>query len=104
MIPTAAEIVGVIAASSKRLPEPDFDPETLLLRTACATLRFTPADVVEAMIVSLPVGGGSRLARLRTLGREVAGEYGFGAELDLVNTNLRVRITRPDAPARGTRR
>ncbi len=52
------------------------------------------------MIVSLPVGDGSKLAGLRTLGREVAGEYGLDAELDLIDTNLGVRITRPAAPAR----
>jgi len=100
---TAVEIIGVIATSGIRLPEPDFDRETLLLRAACATLKFTPADVIDAMTVSLPAGDARRLAGLRNLGRDVADEYGLDVELDLINTNLRVRITRPDAQVRGTR-
>jgi hypothetical protein len=106
VVQSTTAIVGVIAALSRNLPEPehDFDRETLLLRTACATLKFTPPDVIEAMTVSLPVGNSPRIAGLRSLGRDVAGEYGLETDFDLVNTNLRMRITRPDGQAGGTGR
>jgi hypothetical protein len=97
---SATETFGVIAASGKHLSEPHFDRETLLLRTACATLRFTPADVIDAMTVSLPAGNWHQLADLHHLCLKLIHEYKLNAKFCLDRANLRVRITRPDAQAR----
>jgi len=103
-VPRPFEILGAIAAAGIPFPNPDFERERALLRSACAALLNTDADLIEAITVSLPVGNDVRkVSGLRALSNEITSECGLCAEQGLNATALRVRITRLSSQSRDTR-
>lgn len=64
-----------------------------VLRSACATLRAKPFEMVSTMTISLPFDNDEKTGFLEDLAARLASEYGLLAEVE-GGLNLKVRLVR----------